>query len=273
VWLGDLPVATIRPDGTSPAIFYVHPDHLGTPRAITRPSDNQLVWKWDNTEAFGNSAPDENPSALGVFVYNMRFPGQYHDSETGKNYNYFRDYDRSIGRYIESDPIGLSGGINSYGYVWQSPLAYFDLLGLECWWLDQGNAVQCKPTGLRRQKPTQRYVSKEFFPAPDPTSPSIAVGPKPPVPQPGWQLVWRTVFHDKGYWEAEFSCHSWATLVCKEQCGKLTFLPGNMDLGKKWEGVPNSDYDDVSYGAWSNVTAPTGPWDLEGVHGPRSRGR
>ena len=205
-------------------------------------------------------------------AYNLRFPGQYFDSETGKHYNYFRDYDPALGRYVESDLIGLSGGLNTYSYVWQAPLSYLDPHGLECWWLDQGNAVQCKPTGLRRQKPTGRYMAKQFFPAPDPTSPSIAIGPKPPMPQPGMQLVWRTVFHDKGYWEAEFSCHSWATYVCKEPCGKLTFLPGNMDLGKKWDAVPHSDYDDLSYGPWSNVTTPTGPWDLEGVHGPRSRG-
>jgi RHS repeat-associated protein len=38
-------------------------------------------------------------------------PGQYYDVETGKHYNYFRDYDPSIGLYVESDPIGLRGGL------------------------------------------------------------------------------------------------------------------------------------------------------------------
>jgi hypothetical protein len=94
------------------------------------------------------------------------------------------------------------------------------------------------------------------------------VSPRPPMPEPGYQLIWRTVFHDKGYWESEMSCHVWDTYVCKGSCGKLTFLPGNMDLGKKWVAEPNSNYDDVTYGPWSNVTAPTGPWDLEGP-GPR----
>src|SRR5262249_11331019 len=56
IWLGDLPVGT-----SSAALSYVHPDHLGTPRMITRSSDNAIQWRWDNTEAFGNSSPDQNP--------------------------------------------------------------------------------------------------------------------------------------------------------------------------------------------------------------------
>ena len=130
VWLDDLPVATLRPNGSGVDIFYVHPDHLGTPRAITRPNDNQFVWKWDNTEPFGNSAPDENPSGLGTFAYNLRFQGQYYDAETGKHYNYFRDYDPTIGRYLQSDPIGLRAGLNTYAYVDGNPLSLLDQLGL-----------------------------------------------------------------------------------------------------------------------------------------------
>ncbi len=136
IWLGDVPVATLRPKSgsvTTPIavdIFYVHADHLGTPRVITRPSDNKVVWSWDSTEAFGNSLPNENPSALGTFSYNLRMPGQYFDKETGTFYNYFRDYDPATGRYIESDPIGLKGGINTFAYAHSSPLLWIDPTGL-----------------------------------------------------------------------------------------------------------------------------------------------
>ncbi|MDD5410680.1 MAG: RHS repeat-associated core domain-containing protein, partial [Methylobacter sp.] len=85
-------------------------------------------WSWEY-EAFGNSLPNQNPSGLGDFVFNLRFPGQYYDKETGLFYNYFRDYDPKTGRYIESDPIGLQGGINTYGYVGNNPVNFVDPTG------------------------------------------------------------------------------------------------------------------------------------------------
>jgi len=254
--------------GRTQVLYFIQADHLNTPRLITD-SAGAAVWRWDNQEPFGNDVPNENPSGLGTLVVPLRFPGQYFDRETNLAYNYFRDYDPAIGRYVKSDPIGLGGGVNMYAYVWQSPLKFFDSFGLECWWLDVGNAEKCDPTGLRRQKPTQEYQTKEWFPAPDPTSPSLGIGPIPPMPEPGMKLVWRTVFKEKGYWQAEFECKVWSTYVCRENCGKITFYPGNRYIGKKWE--KEEDYDEITgYGPWSSVGAPPGPWDLSG---PRPGGR
>jgi RHS repeat-associated protein len=45
-------------------------------------------------------------------------PGQYFDRETSLSYNYFRDYDSSIGRYVENDPIGVAGLLRNQGMLW-----------------------------------------------------------------------------------------------------------------------------------------------------------
>jgi RHS repeat-associated protein len=87
--------------------------------------------------------PDENPSGLGTFDLPLRLPGQYFDKESTLYYNYHRDYHPNIGRYAESDPIGLDGGLNTYAYVSSNPLSLTDPLGLD-WGV-------CCPDG-RKQK-------------------------------------------------------------------------------------------------------------------------
>ncbi len=59
------------------------------------------------------------------------FGGLLYFDETVKHYNYFRDYDPSLGRYVESDPVGLKGGINTYGYVGGKSLLLIDPRGLD----------------------------------------------------------------------------------------------------------------------------------------------
>ncbi|CAN5864826.1 hypothetical protein BH11PSE12_BH11PSE12_06230 [soil metagenome] len=118
---------------TTTGIYYAYADHLNTVRVLTRPADNKMVWRWDNTDPFGLTPPDQNPASLGSFIYNPRFPGQVYDKETNHHYNYFRDYDPQLGRYVESDPIGLNAGPNTYLYANANPLMYTDPLGLFGW--------------------------------------------------------------------------------------------------------------------------------------------
>ncbi|QHB60517.1 type IV secretion protein Rhs (plasmid) [Ralstonia solanacearum] len=126
VYLGDTPVATIK-NGTA---YYIYADQIDTPRVITD-INNLMVWRWDQTDPFGATLPDENPTSLGTFTYNLRFPGQVYDAETGKHYNVNRDYDPAGGRYVQSDPIGLNGGQwSTYAYTRGNPISGIDPRGL-----------------------------------------------------------------------------------------------------------------------------------------------
>jgi RHS repeat-associated protein len=205
VWFNGMPIATLRPKGANSGtplglsgtttgnpsngataanannvgtntttnrvnveVFYVHPDHLGTPRTVTRstvatganvPSSatptspgaiNKSVWAW-YSDPFGttgttgaggsaNSAPNKNPQlvtgtaaqvAAATFEQNLRMPGQVEDAETKKFYNWNRTYANDVGRYDSSDPIGLKAGYNTFTYVFNQPLALVDLDGLK----------------------------------------------------------------------------------------------------------------------------------------------
>ena len=123
-------LAVPAPALASQQVYYLHGDHLGTPRVATNAA-NQVVWRHLPTgEPFGAAAPEEDPDGNGqATVIHLRFPGQYYDRETGLSYNYFRDYDPRTGRYVQSDPVGLDGGINTYSYVGGNPLSKIDPTG------------------------------------------------------------------------------------------------------------------------------------------------
>ena len=125
VYLDTQPVGVLK----GSTIYYVHTDHLNTPRVITD-TTGTIVWRWDS-DPFGTTAANDDPDQDTVsFAYNLRFPGQYYDQETGLHYNYFRDYDPVASRYIQSYPIGLEGGLNPYLYANGNPLAHIDPYGL-----------------------------------------------------------------------------------------------------------------------------------------------
>ncbi len=126
IYLNGQPLAMI--DDTN--LYYIHNDHLGTPQKLSDPTGT-VVWS-ATYDPFGQAFIDTDPDSDGQQVtFNLRLPGQYYDSETGLHYNYFRYYDPQTGRYITSDPIGLQGGLNTYGYVSGNPLRFIDQFGLD----------------------------------------------------------------------------------------------------------------------------------------------
>jgi RHS repeat-associated protein len=159
VWFGDAPVATPRPNGGGVNLFYVHTDHLNTPRRTSRPSDDVVVWRWDS-DPFGTTTADEDPDGdSNLFVYGLRFPGQYFDTETGLHYNYMRTYDPQAARYAESDPLGLGGGTNTYAYTRNSPLLRVDPTGeYDCTYSISNHSMTCVP----RDQGHPQFASTDF---------------------------------------------------------------------------------------------------------------
>lgn len=119
IWLDGTPLAYIELG----QLYHIHTDHLGTPKALTDITGT-VVWKADYSP-FGQASI----TSQGL-TFNLRFPGQYYDAETGLHYNWNRYYDPGTGRYITSDPIGLAGGINTYAYAHSNPFTNIDPYGL-----------------------------------------------------------------------------------------------------------------------------------------------
>ena len=115
------PIATVSPSARS--VYYLHCDRLGTPQLATN-SAQSVVWSTAYMP-FGQTG-----TVTGTITQNLRLPGQYFDSETGWYQNGFRDYVPALGRYLESDPTGLDGGLNTYAYVDGNPVKRIDSSGL-----------------------------------------------------------------------------------------------------------------------------------------------
>ena len=127
VYIDSIPVARVNSGVINP----IEADHLGSPRVLQNAAGSSAVWTWNllSNSATGSNAFGEQAPTGTLTDFNLRFPGQYSDGN-GLSYNYFRDYEAGTGRYVESDPIGLNGGLSTYGYVDQTPTMGVDFTGL-----------------------------------------------------------------------------------------------------------------------------------------------
>jgi len=129
-------VPTAIPQGVF-SLKFIHGDHLASPLFATD-EDGQVIWS-AKRQAFGNTTVNEDPDGDGSpYRLNLRFPGQYHDRESGLHYNHFRMYDTTLGRYLRTDPVGLDGGTNPFLYAHANPVRWADPLGLRV----QGEWIQ-----------------------------------------------------------------------------------------------------------------------------------
>jgi RHS repeat-associated protein len=120
MYLGDRPIAMATPGGT---VAFYETGLLDTPQQLTGASQGAL---WSaGYQPFG-----QTKILVGNIIQNLRFPGQYVDAETGYYHNGFREYDPTLGRYLETDPIGLAGGLNTYTYARGNPMSIVDRSGL-----------------------------------------------------------------------------------------------------------------------------------------------
>ncbi|WP_293381800.1 RHS repeat-associated core domain-containing protein [Phenylobacterium sp.] len=147
IWIDDLPLSLVDDTGSAPVIFYIHTDQVGSPQKIT---DGSGALVWDGVfDPFGNqtaaTTPTTSPTNWGVGIWGsfnwagiplstnpLRFPGQYADVETQIAQNWARDYDSTVGRYFQSDPLGIQIDVNTYAYVQSNPVIWIDPSGL-CW--------------------------------------------------------------------------------------------------------------------------------------------
>jgi len=124
LWLGDKPLGLVVGPAGSPTLYFVHADHLERVQKIT---DGAQALAWD-----GQFTPYGRTHAItGTIANPLRFPGQWADPAAGYFYNYMRDYDPTLARYLSVDPLGTGGGRNKFTYANANPQNLVDATGLQ----------------------------------------------------------------------------------------------------------------------------------------------
>ena len=214
VWMDDIPVANIDINGSTTSIAFVTADHTGTPRAITDGSGN-VLWAWTyEGNAWGEQAPVTNG-----YTYNLRFPGQYFDIESGLANNLLRDFDSSTGRFTQTDPSGQAGGIAQYVYGANNPMRNVDPFGL---WVCNGNSAQCGSFQGGLQALAAAATSPNLDPEEQATLANIlaAYGPEG---DPSVQIYFQG--------DKTSAVGGWTGKDKKTMCESVTFNDDNLNLG------------------------------------------
>lgn len=126
IWLDDTPLAVLDKSSGTEKLYYIHTGQLEEPLMMTDASKAKV---WDGyVEPFGKAQVFGTATAS----LDLRLPGQWAQLESGGlSQNWHRDYDPSLGRYVQGDPIGLDGGDNAYAYVDGRVLEWIDVFGLQ----------------------------------------------------------------------------------------------------------------------------------------------
>ena len=130
IYVDGTPIANWEPGESH--LYFTDTDRLGTP-LVSRDLYGLPNWAAYSAPYGAMTNTVSTGTWTGPVTENLRLPGQHADSETGFYYNGFRDYMPGIGRYLESDPIGLAGGLNTYAYAGGNPIKYVDPDGRNPW--------------------------------------------------------------------------------------------------------------------------------------------